>query len=415
MMKHIYTSLDIGSDTIKIAVCELYQNKLNLLAASSFKSKGIKKGLITDVELATECIKKAFNEVEEMLGIRIRKVIASVPSFNAEYSIIKGNVRINSEDGIVKSNDIIKALEVAAKTQSYTLREMVTILPIDYTVDNEAFIKDPKGMKCSNLGCRAVMVTAPKKNVYSVVSLLENIGIEVVDITLNNIGEIYSFNNKNFEDKIGAIVNIGSEITDVSLYNKSILVKSSIVNMGGKNIDNDISYMYKVDIPTAKRLKLKFALAHKKNASVNDIIEVKSAYDANLKINQFELSEVVMSRLEEILNESKKEINLLTSRKIDYIIITGGTSNMPGFEYIVRDVFGEGANIGNVKMLGIRDNIYSSCIGNIVYFISKLKLKEQDYSMVSDNEVYQMISTNARNLSTSDSMLGKLFGFFFSE
>ena len=142
---------------------------------------------------------------------------------------------------------------------------------------------------------------------------------------------------------------------------------------------------------------------------------MKSAYDANLKINQFELSEVVMSRLEEILNEAKKEINLLTSRKIDYIIITGGTSNMPGFEYIVRDVFGEGANIGNVKMLGIRDNIYSSCIGNIVYFISKLKLKEQDYSMVSDNEVYQMISTNARNLSTSDSMLGKLFGFFFSE
>ena len=123
----------------------------------------------------------------------------------------------------------------------------------------------------------------------------------------------------------------------------------------------------------------------------------------------------VMSRLEEILNEAKKEINLLTSRKIDYIIITGGTSNMPGFEYVVRDVFGDNANIGNVSMLGIRDNIYSSCIGNIVYFISKLKLREKDYSMISDNEVYQMTSVNSRNLSTSDSMLGKLFGYFFSE
>ena len=270
-------------------------------------------------------------------------------------------------------------------------------------------------MKCSNLGCRAVLVTTPKKNVYSVIGLLENIGVEVVDITLNNIGDLYSFNNKVFEDKVGAIINIGSEVTDVSLYNKSILVKSSIVNMGGKNIDNDISYMYKVDIPTAKNLKLKFALAHKKNASVNDIIEVKSAIDANLKINQFELSEVVQSRLEEILNEAKKEINLLTSRKIDYIIITGGTSNMPGIEYVVRDVFGDNANIGNVKMLGIRDNIYSSCIGNIVHFISKLKLKEQDYSMISDNEVYQMTAVNSRKLSASDSTLGKIFGFFFSE
>lgn len=415
MMKHIYTSLDIGSDTIKIVVCELYQNKLNLLAASSFKSKGIKKGLITDVELATECIKGAILEVEDMLGINIRKVIASIPSFNAEYFITKSNIKISNPEGVVTSEDIIKALAVAAKSQSYNLREMVTILPIDYTVDDKAFIKEPKGMKCSNLGCRAVLATTPKKNVYSVISLLESIGIEVVDITLNNIGDLYAFNNKDFSEKVGAIINVGSEITDVSLYNKSILIKSSVINMGSKNIDNDISYMYKVDIPTAKKLKLKFALAHKKNASVNDVIEVKSAYDSNLKINQFEITEVVMSRLEEILNEAKKEINLLTSRKIDYIIITGGASNMPGFEYIVRDVFGESANIGNVKLLGIRDNMYSSCIGNIVYFISKLKLKEQDYSMINDDEVHQMTSVNLKKLSTSDSVLGKLFSFFFSE
>lgn len=414
-MKHIYTSIDIGSDTIKIVVSELYQNKLNLLAASSFKSRGIKKGLITDVELATKCVKDAFKEIEEMIGIKIKKVIASIPSFNAEYSVVKGDIKINSEDNIVSSEDVIKVLEVATKRNAFTSRELITILPVDYSLDNKAFIKNPKGMTGTSLSCRAVLVTTPKKNVYSVISLLENIGIEVVDISLNNIGDLYCFNNKNFEDKIGAIINIGSEITDVSLYNKSILVKSSIINMGGKNIDSDISYMYKVDIPTAKNLKLKFALAHKKNASVNDIIEVKSAYDDHLKINQFEISEVVMSRLEEILEEAKKEINLLTSKKIDYIIITGGTSNMAGFEYIVKDIFGLNSSIGNVKMLGIRDNMYSSCIGNIVYFLSKLKLKNMDYSMVSDNEAYQMTSITSKKLNTSDSMLGKIFGFFFSE
>ncbi len=88
---------------------------------------------------------------------------------------------------------------------------------------------------------------------------------------------------------------------------------------------------------------------------------------------------------------------------------------MQGFEYVVKDVFGDNANIGNVKMLGIRDNSYSSCIGNLVYFISKLKLKNKDYSMISDNEAYQMTSVNSRKLSTSDSMLGKIFGYFFSE
>ena len=193
------------------------------------------------------------------------------------------------------------------------------------------------------------------------------------------------------------------------------MVKSSILNMGSSNIDEDISYTFKTDIPTAKKLKHDFSLAHKKNASVNDIVEVKNVASSNFKINQFEITEVVMNRLQEILNEAKKEINLLTSRKIDYIIITGGTSNMQGFEYVVRDVFGDSANIGNVKMLGIRDNVYSSCIGNLVYFISKLKLKGKNYTMIKDDEAYMMTSKSSSRFGTSDSMLEKIFDVFPNE
>ena len=414
-MKHIYTSIDLGSDTIKIIVAELFQNKINLLASVSSKSEGIKMGLITDTEAALKSVKKAINDVEEMLGLKIKKAIASVPSFNAEYSIIKSNIKINNSDSIITEEDMLKALEVAAKSTQFSTREMVTILPIDYTIDSQAFIKNPIGMKGTMLGSKSVLVSTPKKNIYSVITLLEKLGIEVVDVSLDNIGDIYAFNNKTFEDKIGAIINIGSDITNISLYNKSILVKSSIINLGGKNIDNDISYMYKINNKVAQNLKVKFSMGHKRYASVNDIIEVKNIDEYNIKINQFELSEIVMSRIEEILKEAKKEINLLTSKKIDYIIITGGTSNIVGFEYIVKDVFGEDANIGNIKMLGIRDNIYSSCIGNLVYFINKLKLKNKNYSMISDNELYQITSLAGRKLNDSDSMLGKLFGFFFSE
>ena len=96
-MKHVYTSVDIGSDTIKVVVCELYNNKLNLLAASSIKSKGIKKGLITNVDEATISLNQALSEVEEMLGIKIKKVIASIPGYFAEYLMIKGKIDL-SED-----------------------------------------------------------------------------------------------------------------------------------------------------------------------------------------------------------------------------------------------------------------------------------------------------------------------------
>ena len=98
----------------------------------------------------------------------------------------------------------------------------------DFKVDDEEFIKDPIGMTGKKLGSRSIVITTPKKNIVSVVSLLENIGVEVVDISIGCIGDMYAFRNKDLDTKVGAIVNIGSETTEISLYNKGIAVKSSI-------------------------------------------------------------------------------------------------------------------------------------------------------------------------------------------
>ena len=410
-MKHIYTSIDIGSDSIKVVVCELFQNKLNLLAASSYKSKGIKKGLITDVELAGITIKQAINEVENILNIKIKKVIVSVPSYLADYSIIKGEVQIQSN--IVTHEDIMKSLEVAMKSKTINGKEMVTILPIDFKIDSSEGIIEPLGMSGNILSSRSVLVSIPKKNIYSVVGFLENIGIEVIDISLNNIGDLYAFKNNNFDNKIAAIINIGSEITSVSIYNRNVIVKSSILNMGGKNIDNDIAYMYKVDEETANNLKTKFAVAHKKYASTSDLYEIKNA-DGILKVNQLEVSEIVMSRLEELLNLAKNELNNLTSKQIDYIIITGGVTNTAGFEHLASEIFPNQVNIGTIKIPGIRNCKYSACVGNIVYFINKLKLKGKDFTMINDDEAEQMISSSS-NRNAPESMLEKIFGYFFNE
>lgn len=419
-MKHIYTSVDIGSDTIKVVTCELYKNKLNLLATSSVKSRGIKKGLVVDVNDASLALKKALNEVESMLGIRVRKVIASVPSYFADFTMIKGEMAIQGEDeyqsGVVTGNDIIKLFQIAMQPKLTPNKEMVTILPIDFKLDEKDGIKDPKGLVGSKLSTRAIMVTTPKKNIYSVIGLIENLGVEVVDISIGGIGDMYAFRNKELDEKIGAIINIGSETTSVSLYNKGIIVKNSILQMGGKNIDNDLAYIYKIDLEEALKMKEKFALAHKMYAQVNDTYEVTTSYGETIKMNQFEVSEIAMSRLEEILTLAKKEIGILSNRKIDYVMITGGTSNMANFNYIAEDVFGKGVVIGNVKLVGVRNNRYSSAIGNIVYFISKLKLKGKEYTMVTKSEEEELSSVHKNIINVSnESMLGKVFGYFFSE
>ena len=414
-MKHVYTSIDIGSDTIKLIVCELYKNKLNLLAASSVKSKGIKKGLITDVEEASTSIKQAFNEIEDMLGIRIKKVIATIPSYFAEFSMVKGEVQIQSENTVVTGIDVRNVLDIAMKSKLNPNKEMVTIIPIDFHVDGKT-MKDPKGFAGTILGVRAILATTPQKNIYSVVSLLEGIGVEVVDILLNGIGDMYAFKNKENDEKVGALINIGAETTSISIYNKGIIVKNSIIGMGGQNIDNDLAYMYKIDLKMASKMKEKFLFAHKIYANPSDHFELTNVNGEKIVINRLEASEVVMSRVEEILTLARKEISILTEKPVEYILVTGGVSNSAHFEYVVSDILGKSASIGNVKLLGIRNNKYSSVVGNIVYFVHKLKLEGNEYSMIRNNDM-ELLSSTKRNVIniSNETMLGKVFGYFFGE
>lgn len=412
-MEHIYTSVDIGSDSIKVAVCQLFNNKLNLLAASSIKSRGIKRGLIYDVELARESVMSAIKEVEDMLGIKIKKVITSVSSYNASFSLSNGKTKINKDIGVL-GKDISRVLENSIRNADLENKEVVNVLPIDFGIDNEIGIRDPKGKMGEILTSRSVIVSTPKKNVYSVVNLLESLGLEVVDISLNGISDINIFKNKDTENGVGAIINIGYEKTNISLYNKGIIVKNSIIDLGSKNIDNDIMYIYKLSNNDCVKIKEKFALAHKRYASKSDFYEVTNKLGEKIKINQFELSEVVMSRIEEILILARKEINLLTKREVDYIIITGGTSSMDNFSITCEEVLGNIASIGNIRILGIRNNKYSSVVGNIVYFINKLRLKSIDYTMVDDE---MEVSNNKNNIMSviNETMLGKVFGYFFND
>lgn len=415
-MKHIFSSIDIGSDTVKIVVCELYNNKLHLLAASSVKSKGIKKGLITNVNDATVSIKQAFNEVESMLGIKIKKVIASVPGYFSEFTKISGEIKITDIDGIVSSDDVVNLFQVAMKDRLKQHQEMVTIMPIDFKLDDTEGISVPIGLIGRNLKTRAILASVPRKNIYSVVSILDSIGIEVVDVMLGSIGDIYSYRTKEIENKIGAVINIGAETTTVSLYNKGIVVKNSIIGLGGKSIDNDIAYMYKIDLKEAMKIKEKFALAHKKHASTSDFYEVESATGENIKISQYEVSEIVESRIEEILELGRKEINILTNREVEYIIITGGVSNMAHIEYVADEIFNKKAIIGNIRLVGLRNNIYSSAFGNIIYFINKLKLKGKSYTMVGSSDMEDLSSVRKNTTNTSnETMLERVFGYFFGE
>lgn len=413
-MRKIYTSIDFGSDSIKMVVGEIYNHKMNVLSSTNVRSAGVRKGIIIDESLATESLKLAITEIENSLGIKIDKAITTVPSNNSSFCVVSGEIPISQKnDNIVNGNDIVAVLQEAAIDKVKEQEELVSIVPITFSVDETDNIIDPKGRKGKYLGVKAVLTTAPKNNVHQVMKVLNNCHIEVVDTVFSSIGDYYEVKTSQTERTLGAIINIGSETMNLSLFNKGILIKNSIIELGSKNIDKDISYVYGIDLVTARNLKENFAVSSRRYADINDIVEIQTKNSNSIAINQYELSEVVEARLIELLKLAKKEINHLTKRKISYIIITGGITELAGFNYVVENILGINAHTMNITTMGIRDNKYSTASGLIKYLNSKLEMRDHDYSMLDDNQVKEIINSKKSILkTTNDTIVGKVFGYF---
>lgn len=408
-MRKIYTSVDLGSDSIKIMVGEIHNKKLNVLATSSVKSRGIKRGLIVNANEVLGTLKEAISDIEKKLLITIDKVIASVPSYYSSFEIVNGEVDIEDEDFRVSGKDIVSVLKNAIVSKIKKDRELVTIIPIYFIVDGKKNIKDPKGLIAKKLGVKAMAVTTPSKNVQSIISIFHSIGIDVVDVNLGSIADYAEFKNNTTEGGLSAIINIGYDITTVSLFNKGIIINSEVIQIGGRNIDNDISYVFKIEASESAKLKESFAVAHKKFSRVNETKECVTVNKDLVSITQYDISQIVMSRLTEILKLAKKQSYLLTNREISYIIITGGTSEIPGMSYLVDEIFEDNTRVGNIDTIGIRNNKYSTVSGLIRCFDAKLELRNRSFTMIDfDNE------NNDKKIDLDDnSVLGKVFGYFF--
>ena len=407
-MKKIYTAIDIGSDTIKFVVGEYFKNKLNILATYEQKAKGIRKGLIVDPNLAINSIKDGIKEINNNLGIDIKKVIVGVPSYNAKFMFVTSEIEITG-DAITTDdvNNLIKASVYSKVEQDY---ELITVLPLTFLIDGE---KETKvvGKTGNKLEIKGIMISAPKKNVYSVLSVMEGAGLEVVDITVSALGDYYEVRNDNLDKNIGAIINLGHETTNVSVFSRGKLMNTETIQLGGINVDKDLAYMFNINVFDAREIKEKFASSHKRFIALNDVYEVKNTAGEVIKLNQIEVTEIVMDRLAELLRLAQKQILLLTQQNISYIVITGGLTEIRAFKNLVYEILGKDVIIYTEDTLGARNNKYTTSIGMIKYFIDKMEVRGKEYSMIDEQDEELLINPNNKN-SKGKAGITKIFGNF---
>ena len=401
-MRNIYTGIDIGSNSIKIVVAEIKNDNFYVLASTSTKSKGIKRGLVVDADAASSALKDAVTKIEKQIGVRIDKAIVSVPSSGKKLKIVSGNIAIKDENHKINGRDINRALKDAVIGNVLDEDELVTIVPIVFNVDNRENIFDPKGEEGKELGVKAVIGVSPKKILYPYMNIFTEANIEIVDIVFGSIGDYYIGSNKDNDKALGAIINIGEETINVSIFNKKIIIKNEIIKLGSRNIDNDIIYIYGVDRQEARYLKENFAVASVRYADVNDTIDVKINDNESVTINQEDLTKVVESRISELLKLAKNQINNLTNRKISYIIVTGGITGLVGFNTVVENTLGINASVLNDNIMGIRNNKFSSAAGIIKYFDKKMDLRDKTYSMFDNDQVNTMMEFTNGNMVSLD-------------
>ena len=346
--------------------------------------------------------KTDFNETPTLInakGIDIKKVIVGVPSYNAKFMLVTSEIEITG-DAITTDdvNNLIKASVYSKVEQDY---ELITVLPLTFLIDGE---KETK----------VVGKTGNKleiKGIYSVLSVMEGAGLEVVDITVSALGDYYEVRNDNLDKNIGAIINLGHETTNVSVFSRGKLMNTETIQLGGINVDKDLAYMFNINVFDAREIKEKFASSHKRFIALNDVYEVKNTAGEVIKLNQIEVTEIVMDRLAELLRLAQKQILLLTKQNISYIVITGGLTEIRAFKNLVYEILGKDVIIYTEDTLGARNNKYTTSIGMIKYFIDKMEVRGKEYSMIDEQDEELLINPNNKN-SKGKAGITKIFGNF---
>ena len=409
-MNHIYTGLDIGNNEIKIVVVESYRDDYHVLASTAVKSKGIKKNTIYDEKKLKECLHQAITQTESTLGMKIREVIVCVPTGNAMMTMETGLVNIRGEQ--VTGKDVEAVLRDASNGAYDNDRELVTCLPISFTVDEQPSTQNPLGETGEQLFTKVVVATSDKQDVYPFIDLVRSLGINIVDIVYNSQADYYTAMTRELDRKMGCIINVGADITTVAIFNKGIMIKNSYIPVGSASVDKDIAFIYKVDLKTACHLKETYALTVGRYADDNETMEVAGTEQSKVVIRQTEISSVIESRIAEILKLAKNEINRLTKREISYIIVVGGISELAGFNYLVEDILGPNARCLNMQVLGARHNKFTSAFGSCKYFDRKCQQRQWNVSMFSQDELTTFLSPKKKN-AVNDAMINRFFGHFF--
>lgn len=371
-MRRLFTSIELSSNYIKLIILEKIQNKFYCLYSDVTDASGISKGLIIDSSEVISSLKKVLKKAYDKTNLKIDKVILTISPIDANFMVVSSTTYVDNIDGIVNQNFIDKSLNSAVDSKKDLKDELVMTSPVTFKLDDNQVL-DPVGMTGNKLYVKAVASTMAKKNLYPYFNVFNTLNIDVIDICYSLVGDFEANKSKNDKLEHGVVINIEEDIVNIGIFNKGILIKTDYLKIGSSAIDKDIKYIYDLKEEDIKYLKENFASLSSRANYKYDTIELNTSNGNLIKIKESDVVKIITSRVTNILDLVKNKFKNLTNKEINYIIVTGELTELNGCSQVVEKVLGPKSKIGNIKLIGARNNIYSSVIGSIYYLENKYK------------------------------------------
>ncbi len=374
MMNELIVGLDIGTSKICAVVGEVRPDGIvDIVGMGSHPSIGLRKGVVINIENTVDSIKEAIEEAETMAGCEISSVYAGIAGGHIKGFNSHGIIALKDRE--VGKIDVERVIDAARAVAIPMDREVIHTLPQEFIVDDQGGISDPAGMSGVRLEVKIHIVTGAVTSAQNIIKCANRAGLDVYDIILESLASSEAALTDEERNLGVALIDFGGGTTDLAIFSQGSIKHTSVLTLGGDNLTNDITVGIRIPFKEAEKIKIKYGCGLTSLIGKDETIEVPSVGGREPRtINRQLLGEILEPRVEELFTLICQEMirsgydDLVNSG----IVVTGGSSLLPGVPEIVEQVFnmaarvGYPANIGGLKEI-VNSPMYATAVGLVLY------------------------------------------------
>ncbi len=372
--KNLIVGLDIGTSKVVAIVGEVTEEGgIEVVGIGSHPSRGLKKGVVVNIESTVHSIQRAVEEAELMAGCDIHSVYAGIAGSHVRSLNSHGIVAIRDKE--VSAGDVDRVIDAARAVAIPADQKILHILPQEFLIDNQEGIREPIGMSGVRLEAKVHMVTGAESAAQNIVKCVQRCGLEVDDIVLEQLASSYSVLTEDEKELGACIVDIGGGTTDIAVFLGGAIQHTAVIPIAVVQVTNDIAVCMRPPTHYAEEIKIKYACALSQLANSDETIEVPSVGDRPpRRLARQTLAEIVEPRYEELFGLIRDELRRSGFEELIAagVIITGGSAKMEGAVELAEEVFHMPVRLGSPQYVEglldvVRNPIHATGVGLLLY------------------------------------------------